>query len=33
MLYRGKASDQVGQKSQSLGDKFSSLADIYVIQL
>jgi len=30
MLHRGKASHPVGQKSQSLGDKFSSMGDICV---
>jgi len=33
MLYRGKASHPVGENSQSLGDKFSSLGDTYVTQL
>ena len=33
MLHRVKASRPVGQKSQSLGDRFSSLGDIYVTQL
>jgi len=32
-LHRGKTCHPVGQKSQLLGDKFSSLGDIYVTQL